>query len=62
MQKSTCFATAVTLPFWGHFGVKVTSLLPLLPYCRKKLAETCRFNEPLIKNLSEEKPPAKLVE
>ena len=45
MQKSTCFATAVTLPFWGHFGVKVTSLLPLLPYCRKKLVETYRFNE-----------------
>ena len=22
---------AVILPFWGHFGVKVTSLLPLLP-------------------------------
>ena len=22
---------AVVLPFWGHFGVKVTSLLPLLP-------------------------------
>ena len=22
---------AVTLPFWGHFGVKVTSLLPLFP-------------------------------
>jgi len=48
MQKSTCFATAVTLPFWGHFGVKVTSLLPLLPYCRKKLVETCRFNELLL--------------
>ena len=48
MQKSTCFATAVTLPFWGHFGVKVTSLLPLLPYCRKKLAETYRFNELLL--------------
>ena len=45
MQKSTCFATAVTLPFWGHFGVKVTSLLPLLPYCRKKLVETYRFSE-----------------
>uniref|UniRef100_UPI003FEEDBC2 hypothetical protein n=1 Tax=Gemmiger formicilis TaxID=745368 RepID=UPI003FEEDBC2 len=22
---------AVILPFWGQFGVKVTSLLPLLP-------------------------------
>ena len=22
---------AVVLPFWGHFGVKVSSLLPLLP-------------------------------
>ena len=22
---------AVVFPFWGHFGVKVTSLLPLLP-------------------------------
>ena len=22
---------AVVLPFWGHFGVKVTRLLPLLP-------------------------------
>ena len=22
---------AVIIPFWGHFGVKVTSLLPLLP-------------------------------
>ena len=22
---------AVVLPFWGHFGVKVTSLLPLFP-------------------------------
>ena len=39
---------AVTLPFWGHFGVKVTSLLPLLPYCRKKLVETCRFKELLL--------------
>ena len=45
-----------------RFEVKVTGTLPLLPYCRKKLAETCRFNELLIKNLSEEKPPAKLVE
>ena len=36
---------AVTLPFWGHFGVKVTRSLPLLPYCRKKLVEICRFNE-----------------
>ena len=25
---------AVVLPFWGHFGVKVTRLLPLLPLCR----------------------------
>ena len=39
---------AVILPFWGHFGVKVTSLLPLLPECRKKLVETCRFNELLL--------------
>ena len=39
---------AVVLPFWGHFGVKVTSLLPLLPYCRKKPVETCRFNELLL--------------
>ena len=39
---------AVILPFWGHFGVKVTRLLPLLPYCRKKLVETCRFNELLL--------------
>ena len=39
---------AVILPFWGHFGVKVTGLLPLLPYCRKKLVETCRFNELLL--------------
>ena len=39
---------AVVLPFWGHFGVKVTRLLPLLPYCRKKLVETCRFNELLL--------------
>ena len=39
---------AVVFPFWGHFGVKVTSLLPLLPYCRKKLVETCRFNELLL--------------
>ena len=31
-----------------RFGVKVTSLLPLLPYCRKKLVETCRFNELLL--------------
>ncbi|WP_317318731.1 hypothetical protein, partial [Gemmiger formicilis] len=22
---------AVVLPFWGHFGVKVTRMLPLLP-------------------------------
>jgi len=22
---------AVILPFWGHFGVKVTRILPLLP-------------------------------
>ena len=39
---------AVILPFWGHFGVKVTSLLPLLPQGRKKLVETCRFNELLL--------------
>ena len=39
---------AVVLSFWGHFGVKVTSLLPLFPYCRKKLVETCRFNELLL--------------
>ena len=39
---------AVVFLFWGHFGVKVTSLLPLLPYCRKKLVETCRFNELLL--------------
>ena len=25
---------AVILPFWGHFGVEVTRLLPLLPLCR----------------------------
>ena len=25
---------AVILPFWGHFGVKVTRSLPLLPLCR----------------------------
>ena len=39
---------AVVLPFWGHFGVKVTSLLPLFPWCRKNLVETCRFNEILL--------------
>ena len=39
---------AVVLLFWGHFGVKVTRSLPLLPYCRKKLVETCRFNELLL--------------
>ena len=39
---------AVILPFWGHFGVKVTRSLPVLPYCRKKLVETCRFNELLL--------------
>nr|DAM08246.1 MAG TPA: hypothetical protein [Caudoviricetes sp.] len=39
---------AVILPFWGHLGVKVTSFLPLLPQCRKKLVETYRFNELLL--------------
>ena len=39
---------AVVLSFWGHFGVKVTGTLTLLPYCRKKLAETCRLNELLL--------------
>ena len=39
---------AVVFPFWGHFGVKVTRSLPVLPYCRKKLVETYRFNELLL--------------
>ena len=31
-----------------RFGVKVTRMLPLFPYCRKKLVETFRFNELLL--------------
>ena len=37
--------SAVRAQSFFRFGVKDTRSLPLLPYCRKKLVETCRFNE-----------------
>ena len=40
--------SAVRAQSFFRFGVKDTRSLPLLPYCRKKLVETCRFNELLL--------------
>ena len=39
---------AVVLPFWGHFGVKVTEKRPLFPQAKKKCIETYRFNALLL--------------
>ena len=40
--------SAVRAQAFYRFGVKVTRMLPLFPYCRKKLVETFRFNELLL--------------
>ena len=40
--------SAVRAQSFYRFGVKVTRMLPLFPYCRKKLVETFRFNELLL--------------
>ena len=40
--------SAVRAQSFYRFGVKVTRMYPLFPYCRKKLVETFRFNELLL--------------